>query len=185
VVKRNVEKLNGTLQVESEPGKGSVMRIRLPLTLAILDGLVLSVGAHPFVVPLAGIEESLRPTSECVHEVLGKGEVVIVRGESIPMLRTSELLGLQTRLTRSTEGLVVIAIHQGKRYALLVEEVLGQQQVVIKNLDANYRRIEGTMGATIMGDGRVALILDVAGLARLHAGRPLDAELGSELAMPA
>lgn len=185
VVKRNVEKLNGTLQVESEPGKGSVMRIRLPLTLAILDGLVLSVGAHPFVVPLAGIEESLRPTSECVHEVLGKGEVVIVRGESIPMLRTSELLGLQTRLTRSTEGLVVIAIHQGKRYALLVEEVLGQQQVVIKNLDANYRRIEGTMGATIMGDGRVALILDVAGLARLHAGRPLDADLGSELAMPA
>lgn len=185
VVKRNVEKLNGTLQVESEPGKGSVMRIRLPLTLAILDGLVLSVGAHPFVVPLAGIEESLRPTSECVHEVLGKGEVVIVRGESIPMLRTSELLGLQTRLTRSTEGLVVIAIHQGKRYALLVEEVLGQQQVVIKNLDANYRRIEGTMGATIMGDGRVALILDVAGLARLHAGRPLDAELGSELPMPA
>jgi len=185
VVKRNVERLNGTLQVESEPGKGSVMRIRLPLTLAILDGLVLSVGAHPFVVPLAGIEESLRPTSETVHEVLGQGEVVIVRGESIPLLHTSRLLGLPSRLQHSTEGLVVIAIHQGKRFALLVEEVLGQQQVVIKNLDANYRRIEGTMGATIMGDGRVALILDVAGLARLHAGKPLDADLGLDLAMPA
>jgi two-component system, chemotaxis family, sensor kinase CheA len=185
VVKRNVERLNGTLQVESEPGKGSVMRIRLPLTLAILDGLVLSVGSHPFVVPLAGIEESLRPTSETVHEVLGQGEVVIVRGESIPLLHTSRLLGLPSRLQHSTEGLVVIAIHQGKRFALLVEEVLGQQQVVIKNLDANYRRIEGTMGATIMGDGRVALILDVAGLARLHAGKPLDADLGLDLAMPA
>ncbi len=185
VVKRNVERLNGTLQVESEPGKGSVMRIRLPLTLAILDGLVLSVGSHPFVVPLAGIEESLRPTSETVHEVLGQGEVVIVRGESIPLLHTSRLLGLSSRLQHSTEGLVVIAIHQGKRYALLVEEVLGQQQVVIKNLDANFRRIEGTMGATIMGDGRVALILDVAGLSRLHAGKPLDSDLGVELAMPA
>lgn len=185
VVKRNVERLNGTLQVESEPGKGSVMRIRLPLTLAILDGLVLSVGAHPFVVPLAGIEESLRPTSETVHEVLGQGEVVIVRGESIPLLHTSRLLGLSSRLQHSTEGLVVIAIHQGKRFALLVEEVLGQQQVVIKNLDANYRRIEGTMGATIMGDGRVALILDVAGLSRLHAGKPLDAELGLDTALSA
>ena len=185
VVKRNVERLNGTLQVESEPGKGSVMRIRLPLTLAILDGLVLSVGAHPFVVPLASIEESLRPTAETVHEVLGQGEVVIVRGESIPLLHTSRLLGLTSRLQKSTEGLVVIAVHQGRRFALLVEEVLGQQQVVIKNLDANYQRIEGTMGATIMGDGRVALILDVAGLARLHAGKPLDTEFGAEMATPA
>lgn len=185
VVKRNVEKLNGTLHIESEPGKGSIMRIRLPLTLAILDGLVLSVGSHPFVVPLAGIEESLRPTRECVHELLGQGEVVIVRGESIPLLRTSALLGLPSRLQSPTEGLAVIALHQGKRFALLVEEVLGQQQVVIKNLDANYKRIEGTMGATIMGDGRVALILDVAGLARLHAGKPLDADHGAEVAFAA
>lgn len=185
VVKRNVEKLNGTLHIESEPGKGSIMRIRLPLTLAILDGLVLSVGSHPFVVPLAGIEESLRPTKESVHELLGQGEVVIVRGESIPLLRTSALLGLHSRLQSPTDGLAVIALHQGKRFALLVEEVLGQQQVVIKNLDANYKRIEGTMGATIMGDGRVALILDVAGLARLHAGKPLDAEHGAEVAVAA
>lgn len=185
VVKRNVEKLNGVLSIESQPGKGSIMRIRLPLTLAILDGLVLSVGGHPFVVPLAGIEESLRPTKDAVHEVLGKGEVVSVRGASIPLLRTSDLLGLSSRLQHTTEGLVVIAIHQGKRFALLVEEVLGQQQVVIKNLDANYRRIEGTMGATIMGDGRVALILDVAGLARLHAGAPLESDASVEMALQA
>ncbi len=182
VVKRNVERLNGGLQVDSRPNRGTRIRIRLPLTLAILDGLTLAVGGHVFVLPLSAIVESLRPTTDDVRRVLGKGDVILLRGETLPLLRTHALLGLRSAVTDPTQGLVVIVSHEGRRMAVFVDEVLGQQQVVIKNLDLNYRRVEGTMGATIMGDGRVALILDVAGLARLHAGRRTARDSGIEIA---
>jgi two-component system, chemotaxis family, sensor kinase CheA len=168
VVKRNIEELNGSVSVHTEPGRGTRFRIRLPLTLAILDGLLMSVGEEVYILPLTTIVESLRPQREVLRTVLGRGEVVALRGEFVPLLRLHVLFATATRITDPSEGLVVIVENEGHRLGLLVDEILGQSQVVIKNLEQNFRRIEGVMGATIMGDGRVALILDVPGLARLQ-----------------
>lgn len=166
VVKRNIEELNGSVSVHGEPGRGACFRIRLPLTLAILDGLLMSVGDEVYILPLTAIVESLRPPRESLRTVLGRGEVVALRGEFVPLLRLHAVFGTTTRITDPTEGLVVIVEHDGRRLGILVDEILGQAQVVIKTLEQNFRKIEGVMGATIMGDGRVALILDVPGLSR-------------------
>ena len=178
VVRRNVQALNGTVVLESTPGRGSVCRITLPLTLAILDGQSLTVGGAQYVLPITSIVESLRPHARDVQVLVGRGEVVIVRGEAVPLVRLHRLFGVPTDRTNPTTGIVVLVEHDGQRAALLGEELLGQQQVVIKSLDTHYRRTEGLMGATIMGDGSVALILDVPGLLRL-AGQ------GRRLAEPA
>lgn len=178
VVRRNVQALNGTVALESAPGRGSVCRITLPLTLAILDGQSLTVGGGQYVLPITSIVESLRPRREDVQVIVGRGEVVLVRGEAVPLVRLHRLFGVPTDRTTPSTGIVVLVEHDGQRAALLGEELLGQQQVVIKSLDTHYRRTEGLMGATIMGDGSVALILDVPGLLRL-AGQ------GRRLAEPA
>ncbi|BCS31895.1 chemotaxis protein CheA [Luteitalea sp. TBR-22] len=167
VVRRNVQALNGTVAVESKPGKGSLCRITLPLTLAILDGQSLTVGGGQYVLPITSIVESLRPRPQDVQVVVGRGEVVLVRGEAVPLVRLHRLFGVPTDRTDPCTGIVVLVEHDGQRAALLGEELLGQQQVVIKSLDTHYRRTDGVMGATIMGDGSVALILDVPGLLRL------------------
>lgn len=167
VVKRNVDALNGAVSVSSELGRGSTVCIKLPLTLAILDGLLLKVGAQTFVLPLISILESIRPKAQQLNVVAGSGEVVAVRGEPLPMLRLHQLFGIPTDVTDPTRGLLVVVENQGKRLAFLVDELLGQQQVVVKSLEANFRKVEGVAGATILGDGRAALILDVAGLAQL------------------
>jgi two-component system chemotaxis sensor kinase CheA len=167
VVRRNVQALNGTVAVESKPGKGSLCRITLPLTLAILDGQSLTVGRGQYVLPITSSVESLRPRPQDVQVVVGRGEVVLVRGEAVPLVRLHRLFGVQTDRTDPCTGIVVLVEHDGQRAALLGEELLGQQQVVIKSLDTHYRRTDGVMGATIMGDGSVALILDVPGLLRL------------------
>lgn len=176
VVRRNIEKLNGTVTVQSRPGKGSRIVLKLPLTMAILDGLTVSLAGNLFILPLASVVESIRPGPDEIRPVLAGGEVVLLRGQTIPLLRTSRLLGLDHAGRTATGGLAVMVEHDKQLLALMVDEVKGQQQVVIKNLEANYKRVEGTMGATIMGDGRVALILDVPGLARLHARREAPAE---------
>jgi len=167
VVKKNVESLGGSVTIASQRGKGARFRIKLPLTLAILDGLTLSIGQQMYILPLVSIVESFRPTGASLKTLLTGGEVVIVRGETLPVLRGHRLLGVCNAITDPTRGLLVIVESDGRRVALLVDELCGQQQVVIKNLDANFRRVDGVMGATIMGDGRVALILDVPGLMRL------------------
>jgi two-component system chemotaxis sensor kinase CheA len=167
VVRRNVESLNGSVAMESRPGQGSLCRITLPLTLAILDGQSLTVGGGQYVLPITSIVESLRPRRQDVQVIVGRGEVVLVRGEAVPLVRLHRLFGVTTDRTDPCTGIVVLVEHDGQRAALLGEELLGQQQVVIKSLDTHYRRTDGVMGATIMGDGSVALILDVPGLLRL------------------
>jgi two-component system chemotaxis sensor kinase CheA len=178
VVRRNVQALNGAVSVTTEPGRGTTVRIQLPLTLAILDGLSLRVGAETYVLPLVSISESIRPRREQVKTVAGRGEVVMVRGEALPLLRLHRLFGIPTEVVDPSCGLTAIVEHSGQRVALLVDELLGQQQVVIKSLEAHYRKVEGVLGATILGDGRAALILDVAGLAQI-ARRAASGELAA------
>ncbi|BCS35100.1 chemotaxis protein CheA [Luteitalea sp. TBR-22] len=174
VVRRNVQAINGTVAVESRKGAGSVCRITLPLTLAILDGQSLTVGDTHYVLPITSIVESLRPRPQDVQAIVGRGEVVLVRGEAMPLVRLHRLFGVATDRTDPSTGIVVLVEHDGQRVALLGEELLGQQQVVVKSLDTHYRRTDGVMGATIMGDGSVALILDVPGLLRLASHRSRD-----------
>ncbi len=167
VVRKNVEALGGAVALASTEGKGTTVSIRLPLTLAILDGQLVRVGEQRYVLPLVSIVESIRPTRAQLRSLAGEGEVVMVRQEPLPLLRLHQLFDVATEVSDPSRGLVAIAEHDSKRFALMVDELLGQQQVVIKNLQANFRRVEGAMGATILGDGRVTLILDIGGLVEL------------------
>jgi two-component system chemotaxis sensor kinase CheA len=167
VVRRNVEALGGAVALASTEGKGTTVSIRLPLTLAILDGQIVRVGEQRYVLPLVSIVESIRPTRAQLRSLAGEGEVVMVRQEPLPLLRLHQLFDVATEVCDPSRGLLAIAEHDSKRFALMVDELLGQQQVVIKNLQANFRRVEGAMGATILGDGRVTLILDIGGLVEL------------------
>lgn len=166
VVRRNIDALNGSFSLSSERGRGTHFRIRLPLTLAILEGLSLRVGTQVFVLPLLSIAESFRPTKEQLKAVMGKGEIVLVRGEPIPLVRLYEVLSIAPEATDPLHALVVVVETGSTKIGLLVDELLGQAQVVVKSLEAHYRKVDGVMGATILGDGRVALILDVEGLGR-------------------
>lgn len=171
VVRRNVEALQGSLSLRTESGHGSTVIIRLPLTMAIMDGLSIGLGGDVYILPLLSVVESFRPRPAEVKRVAGTGEVVLVRGEIVPLLRVHRLLGVSARITEPCEGIVVIVENQGKKCALLVDDLLGQSQVVIKNLETNFRKVAGIAGATILGDGRVAMILDIFGLMRI-ASRP-------------
>jgi two-component system, chemotaxis family, sensor kinase CheA len=168
VVRTNIESLNGTITLDSEKGKGACFSISLPLTLAIIDGLCVGVGDEVYVVPLVSIIESFRPGPDDIKTIGGRGEVVCVRGKVLPLVRLRKLLAVPTRAAvPTTPPIIVIIESQGATVGLVVDETQGQAQVVIKSLETNYRRIEGVMGATIMGDGRVALILDVQSLTRI------------------
>ena len=167
VVRRNVESLGGIVTLKSVAGKGTTVGIKLPLTLAILEGQLVRVGRQRYVLPLVSIIESVRPAREQMRSVAGEGEVVMVREEPLPLLRLHRLFDVVTDVLEPSSGLVAVVEHDSHRFALMVDELLGQQQVVIKNLQANFRRVEGAMGATILGDGRVTLILDIAGLVEL------------------
>lgn len=164
VVRRNVESLNGSISIDSRPGAGTTFRIRLPLTLAILDGMQLQLGSQVYVLPLLSIVESFRLTPEVHRPVLGHGEVVLVRGATLPLVRLS---GIVRQPAGREDGIVVVVEHGGRQVGLLVDDLLGEQQVVVKNLEAHYRRVEGILGATILGDGHVALILDTDALIRI------------------
>ena len=147
--------------------------LSLPLTLAVLDGMVISVGAERFVLPLTNIVESLRPKSVDLHGLVNRCDVIMARGEYVRLVYLHQLFGIPDAVGDATRGLVVLVeTEEGGRLGLVVDEVLGQQQVVIKSLESNYRRLDGVAAATILGDGRVALILDVAGLQEMsqHAG---------------
>ena len=183
VVRRNVEALQGSVSINSRKGEGSTVVIRLPLTLAILDGLSIRVGAEMFIVPILSVIESFSPAAKDLKRIAGKGEVVMVRGEVLPLLRLDQLLGV-TRNTQadSDSQLLVIVEDRGKKYALLVDDLLGQSQVVIKNLEANYQKVDGLAGATILGDGRVAMILDVFGLVCLASNPPGNQRAGEATA---
>lgn len=167
VVKRNIESLNGSVAIESRPGEGSTFRVRLPLTMAILEGLAVSLNNEIYILPLLSVVESFQPRSSDIKTINGRTEVILVRGKPLPLVRLHEIFHTSTKVTDPTKGLVVILENQGKRIGLLVDELLGQMQVVMKSLEANYRKVEGVSGATILGDGQVAFILDVPGLSRL------------------
>jgi two-component system chemotaxis sensor kinase CheA len=180
VVKRNVESLNGAITVHSETGRGSRIRIRLPLTLAILDGLTVRLGSDVFIVPLLSIRQSIRPKAAEVRTVLGgQSELFVLRGEQLPLVRLARLFQVPDAVEDVERGIVVVTETDGRRIGVLVDDVIGQQQVVVKSIESNYRRIEAVMGATILGDGRVAFILDVAELQRVTTRRrTVDEENG-------
>ncbi len=167
VVRRNIEQLGGRVDIQSKPGEGSTFHVRLPLTMAIVDGMIVRVGSQRFIIPTLGIEESIRPEAGEVQSVVHRGEMLDVRGELVPLVRMHRLFGIQTELTDPADGLVMVVGADGRRCGLLVEDLLGQQQVVIKSLGQHLKNIRGVSGACILGDGRVGLILDVAGLIAL------------------
>ena len=169
VVKKNILSLGGQVDLQSVAGCGATVTIRLPLTLAILDGMSIRVGEEVFIVPLNCVVESLQPHPEQVKPVANAGRVVKVRNEYLPLVPLGEVFRMQAEHSDPTRGVLVLVEADGRKIALQVDELVAQQQVVIKSLEANYRRVFGISGATILGDGRVALILDVAGLVRdLH-----------------
>ena len=164
VVRRNIQALGGEVQVESHAGHGTRTLIRLPLTLAILDGMTVSVAGETLILPLAYVLEALQPQAADIRTMAGEGRVLRVRGEYLPILSLSDYYGYAGR--SSADPLVVVVEGDGQKIALEVDELVGQQQVVVKNIENNYRRIGGISGATILGDGRVALIVDIGGLVR-------------------
>ncbi len=164
VVRKNVNALNGMIKVESEPGRGTRFLIRLPLTLAIVDGMRVGVGAETYILPLASILECIRPGAAAVRAIAHQGHVLEIRGEYLPLVSLGGLFGIEA--LGPQEGIAVVLESDGARIALLVDQLLGQEQVVIKTLEANYRKVPCVAGATILGEGRVVLILDVASLVR-------------------
>lgn len=166
IVKQGVQALGGSITLTSTPGVGTTFRIRLPLTMAILEGLSLTVGNETYILPLTSIVESIQPAAGDVRKIAGRTEIALVRGEVLPVVRLYQVFGSSPKVTDPTQGLLVIVENDNHKVALLVDELIGQSQVVIKSLETNYRKVRGIAGATIMGDGRVALILDVPGLVR-------------------
>ncbi|MGE4401525.1 MAG: chemotaxis protein CheW [Desulfobulbus sp.] len=170
VVLSNVQSMNGRVTISSESGKGTQITISLPLTLAILDGLSVAVGDDKFIIPLNSIVESLQPTIGSLKTVNGK-KMVQVRDDYIPIIPLFELFNLGAQVTEAEKGVLVLIDAEGEKAALMVDALLDEHQVVIKSIETNYRKVEGTAGATILGDGRVALILDVASLLQMHKKR--------------
>ncbi|MCC8402188.1 chemotaxis protein CheA [Paraburkholderia sp. MMS20-SJTN17] len=166
VVKRNIQSMGGHVEITSHAGKGSTTRIVLPLTLAILDGMSVKVGNEIFILPLNFVMESLQPQAEDIYTVANGERVVRVRGEYLPLVALHEVFNVSDAKQEPTQGIVTIMQTEGRRFAMLIDELVGQQQVVVKNLETNYRKVHGISAATILGDGSVALIVDVAALNR-------------------
>lgn len=168
VVKRNIQEMGGHVEISSKQGKGTTIRILLPLTLAILDGMSVRVADEVFILPLNAVMESLQPRAEELKPLAGGECVLEVRGEYLPLVELWNVFDVQDAKTEATQGIVVILQSAGKRYALLVDQLIGQHQVVVKNLESNYRKVPGISAATILGDGSVALIVDVSALQSLN-----------------
>jgi two-component system chemotaxis sensor kinase CheA len=163
-VKRDIEALLGTIEISSEPNKGTSTKLKLPLTLAIIEGMMIDVGHQVFTIPLLSVNESLRPVPKQIKKIKDKGELVEIRGEYIPMLRLHERLNIKPRFKEPTEGLVVVVQLANRKQCLFVDEIVDQGPVVIKSMEDNFIQVPGIAGATILGDGRVSFILDVASL---------------------
>ncbi len=164
VVRRNIRDLGGNVTISSNPGQGSEVTIRLPLTLAILDGQLAALGDQTYVLPLVSIVESLMIAEESLEAVTRESELYRLRDEYIPIIRLDRVFGFEKERETLVDALLVVVEAEGRRAGLLVDDLLGQQQVVIKSLETNFRQIEGISGATILGDGTIALIVDVPGL---------------------
>ncbi len=168
VVKRNIQEMGGHVEIQSKQGQGTTIRILLPLTLAILDGMSVKVNDEVFILPLNAVMESLQPREEDLHPLAGGERVLEVRGEYLPLVELWKVFDVHGAKTEATQGIVVILQSAGRRYALLVDQLIGQHQVVVKNLESNYRKVPGISAATILGDGSVALIVDVSALQSIN-----------------
>lgn len=169
VVSRNISDMKGQIEIDSVAGQGTRIGLRLPLTLAILDGMSLRVGEEVFILPLTRILESMQPEKSQLKTVSGKGRVVYIRGEYLPLVPLYKLFSLKPRFTDPEQGILVVVETVDGKLALFVDELIAQDQVVIKSLETHYRKVDGVSGATIMGDGRVALIIDIERLAKMNS----------------
>ena len=168
VVKRNIQDMGGRIQIGFTEGKGTITRILLPLTLAILDGMSVKIADDVFIVPLSAIISTLQPRQEDIYRLAGEEKMLLVRGEYLPLVEMHQVFGIDGAERDLAKSIALIVQNAGNRYALLVDKLVGQQQVVVKNVESNYRKIPGISAATIMGDGTVALIVDVAELQRMN-----------------
>jgi two-component system chemotaxis sensor kinase CheA len=164
VVKRNIDRLGGTVSIRTAPGRGATFTLKLPLTLAIIEGMTVRVGPELYIVPLVSIVESVQPKPGAVKTIVERGEVVNVRGHYVPVIRLADVFGIASDITDPSKGILVILETEGEQVAVLVDELVGQQQVVVKSLEQNFQKVDGFAGATILGDGTVGFILDVRGL---------------------
>ncbi len=174
VVRRNIEKLRGKLEIRSVAGQGTTFSIHLPLTLAIIDGLVVGVGSHRYIVPTLLVRESFRPTAQMISTVHGRGEMIQVRGRLCPLLRLYAYLGLEPVSTLAHESIVLVVEAGNETRCVLVDKLIGKQEVVIKSLGETFRSNRCVAGAAILGDGGVGLILDPQTLVNLESA-PLEA----------
>ncbi|MFZ3158825.1 MAG: chemotaxis protein CheA [Rhodoferax sp.] len=167
VVKRNIHEMGGHVEIASTPGKGSSIKIVLPLTLAILNGMSVKVGKEIYILPLNYVIESLQPQAKAIHMINADEQVMHVRGEYLALVELHKFFEIPDAVCQPTEAIAVIVQAEGTRFALLVDQLVGQHQVVVKNLETNYRKVPGISAATILGDGNVALIIDVAAMKRV------------------
>ncbi len=176
VVRRNILAMGGHVEIHSEQDKGTTIRIVLPLTLAILDGMSVRVGDEIYVLPLGTVMESLKPSESALYRMAGDEQMLLVRGEYLPLVELHQVFNIESDVQQASDGIAVILESAGCRYALLVDQLIGQHQVVVKNLELNYRKVPGISAATILGDGSVALILDVVALITLSKNKKLTAK---------
>ena len=175
VVKRNIQEMGGHVEISSREGRGTTTRIVLPLTLAILNGMSVKVGDEAYILPLSYVIESLQPLAEHLHSITADGHVIKVRGEYLPLIELHRVFDVAGAQTQPTQGILVIVQADDARFALLVDELLGQHQVVVKNLETNYRKVPGISAATILGDGSVAFIIDVGAMPRIQRAQAIGA----------
>jgi two-component system chemotaxis sensor kinase CheA len=166
VVKKNISALNGTVEIESREGQGMKVIVRLPLTLAIMDGMSVRVSNEVYILPLSSVVESFQVKPEEINTVAQGAQLVKVREEYMPVIELERVFDVPRKEYANANSIMVVIEAEGSRVAVMVDELLGQQQVVIKNLESNYRKVPNVSGATILGDGKVALILDTSGLIR-------------------
>jgi two-component system chemotaxis sensor kinase CheA len=171
VVRRNITSLGGSVSVASQRGEGTTITIQLPLTLAVLDGMIVGVGDEQYIVPLEFVAEAFMPGPADIRSIVGQPSLVAVRGEQLPIVRLEDLVQLPRTEAQRPEALCLVVEVDNRRAALLVDSLIGQQQLVVKSLETNLHTVPGVAGATILGDGRVALILDVSVFTRTTASR--------------
>jgi len=164
VVRRQIQKLRGRVEIQSEPGRGTTLLLKLPLTLAIIDGLVVGVGGERYIVPLFSVREMFRPTAEMISTVQGRREMVMVREKLLPVMRLHRRFGVEPRSEDPCDSIFILAENEGRPYCLMVDEFVGKQEVVIKSLGESLKHVPGIAGGAILGDGRVGLVLDMDGV---------------------